>query len=132
MMASEKEILTIERLIIYTVVLLMIIVLILQTNFTVLAIFPFIILYFFMIIFNIILPFLKNTHQNDNQKKNDILFFNSAPIRVDKLKRIATKKYYYNNGIFYNFNEITQKLVAIPFADIVEVSKTNLVIFQIF
>ena len=126
---SEKAAISkIERLIIYTVALLVIVVFILQTDFSILAIIPFIIFYFFIIIYNIILPFLKDKQQNENLKKEDIFFFNTSSINIDKLKKIAVKNYYYDNGIFYKINEISQKSIAIPFTDIIEVSKTDVTI----
>ncbi len=126
---SEKtNALKIERLIIYTVALLIAVVFILQTDFSILVIIPFILLYFFIIIFKIALPFLNDKQQNDDLNNEDVSIFSSTSININKLKKIATNNYYYQSGIFYSFNKITQKSTAIPFADIIEVSKTDVVI----
>jgi len=120
--SERTDALKIERLIVYTVALLMVVVFILQTEFSILTIVPFTLLYFFIIIFNIILPFL-----NDNLKNEDVPVLSTTSINVNKLKKIATNNYYYQSGIFYHINKITQKSITIPFADIFEVSKTDIV-----
>jgi len=127
MINSEKTsaLKNVERLIIYTVALLVLVVFVLQTDYSILTIIPFTLLYFFIIIFNIILPFLKEKQQNDNFRNDAIFFSNTSSINVDKLKKISTKNYYFDNGIFYKINEISKKSVAIPFADIIEISKTS-------
>ncbi len=129
MINSEKKsaLINVERLIIYTVVLLVLVVFVLQTDYSILTIVPFTLLYFFIIIFNIILPFLKEKQQKNNLRNDAIFFSNTSPINVDKLKKIAAKNYYFDEAFFYYINDMTKKTIAIPFLDILEVTKTSTV-----
>ena len=132
MIDSEKtNSIDVERLIIYTVILLMILVFILQTNFSILTVIPFMLFYFAIIVYSIILPFFKNENLIDNSNNDVIIPSDNLSINVENLKKISSKNYFFNDGKFYTKNKIAQKIIAIPFQDILEVTKTSVVINNI-
>ena len=112
--------LDIERLIIYTIVLLTIIVFIIQTDLSIIAIIPFTVIYFFVVINYLVIPFL----QKENFKNKNLVFVDNLPNGFEYFKKISRKHYSFDNEIFYVINEYEQKVIAIPFADIREVRRT--------
>lgn len=118
--SKDNSVLNIERLIIYTIVLLTIIVFIIQTDFSIVMIVPFTIVYFFVVINYLVIPFLKSK----NLESMDGMLFRNLPSGYESFRRISKKHYSYNDEVLYILNEYEQKVIAIPFADIKEVRRT--------
>ncbi len=116
--SKDNSTLDIERLIIYTIVLLTIIVFIIQADSSIIMIVPFTIVYFFVVINYLVIPFLKN-------KNLEGMLIRNVPSGYESFKRISKKHYSYNNEVLYILNEYEQKVTAIPFSDITAVTRTT-------
>ena len=119
--SKDNSTLDIERLIIYTIVLLTIIVFIIQADSSIIMIVPVTIVYFFVVINYLVIPFLKSKNLKNMEGK----LIRNVPSGYESFKRISKKHYSYNNEVLYILNEYEPKVTAIPFSDITAVTRTT-------